>query len=268
MQGTTPATAAKIEELPEPANNELLPQSQPSPRFDFRDVTAPVWSDAPPEAEKAQSQRTEPTTHSPGRHGEGPATVDSDFESLVKPLAATSSPDGNLGGRPFFQFTPPEPAGTAPSKQPPVSTAQPSQPEPPEAPASPLPNPALQNLQIRVGEDPARSVELQVSEHAGSVHVAVRSADPELTAPLRLNLPSLIENLERRGYRAESLSVHEAGPIGTTHSEQRSQPEQNESWTGSRNGGGNDSDARNRRKRKSEGPETPFSLSPVQEDKL
>ena len=274
MQRPVPTVVANTEDLPEPAPQDPTAQSQLASPPNSREASAPVMPDPAPEPQASAPPDQEirlrsPTTYPATRHSERHPSVDSESGVLVKPAAAISGSDGNLGARPSFQFTPPEPAGTVPNKQPHVSSPQPNQPqEPPEIQASPLSGPALQSLQIRVGEDPARAVELQVSEHAGSVHVAVRSADPELTVPLRLNLPSLVENLERRGYRAESLAVHETGPIDTTHSEPKAQPEQNGSWTGSQNDGRDDPDSRNRRKRKPAEQETQFSLSPIQENKL
>jgi hypothetical protein len=256
-----------------PVGNEQEPAAA-APSDSSRALSASILPGAEPEPEKSQTQRTE-TTQNPatpnaaGRHSERPASVESDFDSPVRPAAAMSAPEDHVGTRPAFEFTPPGVAGSAPNKEPSLAQPQASQaPEPPEQPARLLQSPAVQNLQIRIGEDPTRLVELQVSEHAGNIHVAVRSADPELTVPLRLNLPGLVENLERRGYRAESLSVNEPGPMNTTHSEPKTQTEQNGSWTDSQNGGRgrDDSGTRNRRKRTSTGPETEFSLNPLQEN--
>lgn len=234
--------------------------------------SASAWPGAGPEPETPPGQRTETVPNlgasSTGRRGDRPVSEELDVNSLVKPAGAISAAEDQAGSRPSFQFTPAAVAGNAADKEPTVSPSQPAQaPEPPEQPAPPMQSPAIQNLQIRVGEDPTRLVELQVSEHAGNIHVAVRCADPELTIPLRLNLPGLVENLERRGYRTESLSVNEPGPMNTTHSEPKPQADQNGSWTDSQNGGrGRDDSGRNRRRRTSGGPETEFSLNPLQEN--
>jgi len=118
-------------------------------------------------------------------------------------------------------------------------------------PALPGAQRPIQSLQIRLGEGSADAVQVQISEHAGNIHVSVRSDDPALTLPLRQNLPELVENLERHGYHADSVSSHEPLPASVLHSEVRSQTDQNQSWYGPDQGSRRQSggEARNRKKR-------------------
>jgi hypothetical protein len=55
----------------------------------------------------------------------------------------------------------------------------------------------------------ARGVEVRVSEHAGEVHIDVRSGDAVLTQDLRGNLHDLVAGLERKGFSAEVSHIAE-----------------------------------------------------------
>lgn len=55
------------------------------------------------------------------------------------------------------------------------------------------------------------SVEVKVLERAGQVHVAVRSADPQLNRSLGEGLGELVANLESRGYSAETWRPQSQG---------------------------------------------------------
>jgi hypothetical protein len=125
------------------------------------------------------------------------------------------------------------------------------------APAANSPEPdrttharSVQNLQIRLGDDPSEAVQVQISQQAGSVRVTVRSGDPDLTIPLRQDLPGLVENLERRGYHVESASANDPAPANVTHSEVKSQSSENQ-WYGSEQGNGRpgQNELKSRRKR-------------------
>ena len=66
-------------------------------------------------------------------------------------------------------------------------------------------------------------VELKITDHAGEVKVAVRTADPELAGSLRENLGDLVHRLEQNGLRAENwhpaASDSVSGPRQTRHAE-------------------------------------------------
>jgi hypothetical protein len=76
----------------------------------------------------------------------------------------------------------------APARSAPAPPAEP--PEPATVAAKPV-----RVLQFEVA-DSEHKVEIHLSEHAGELHVAVRTPDPRLAADLREQLPSLSSRLE------------------------------------------------------------------------
>ena len=62
----------------------------------------------------------------------------------------------------------------------------------------------LRNLSIQVGQGNQEKVELRVSERAGEVRVAVRTADVGLQNGLRQSLPELVHRLEGQGFRTDA----------------------------------------------------------------
>ncbi len=65
------------------------------------------------------------------------------------------------------------------------------------------------------GEGPRATVEVQVVERRGEVHVSVRTPDPQLTGELRAHLPELVERVVGHGYEAETWTpVESAAPNG------------------------------------------------------
>jgi hypothetical protein len=73
-------------------------------------------------------------------------------------------------------------------------------------PAAPIEKPPLaQEIAVRIARPEAPPVDVQLTERAGQVHVAVRTPDPALQASLRQDLNTLVNSLERTGFRAETL---------------------------------------------------------------
>lgn len=76
----------------------------------------------------------------------------------------------------------------------------------------------LRNLSIQLGQNNQDKVELRVTERAGEVRVAVRTADVDLQNGLRQGLPDLVHRLEGQGYRADAWRpsgvVSAATPVG------------------------------------------------------
>jgi hypothetical protein len=82
--------------------------------------------------------------------------------------------------------------------------ATPPRPADPVAPPAALPPAApARDISLRLS-GPGERVEVRVVERGGEIHVAVRTADPELARTLRQDLPELSTRLEREGLRAES----------------------------------------------------------------
>ncbi|HLI83838.1 MAG TPA: flagellar hook-length control protein FliK [Bryobacteraceae bacterium] len=57
------------------------------------------------------------------------------------------------------------------------------------------------HLQLHQGD---QRVDVRLSERSGEVHVAVRTADPQLAGALRDDLPGLSDRLEQSGFRADT----------------------------------------------------------------
>jgi hypothetical protein len=123
----------------------------------------------------------------------------------------------------------------------------------------------VQNLQIRLGEGSPDAVQVQISQQSGNIHVSVRSADPALTLPLRQNLPGLVENLEKQGYHAEPVSLHEPAAVSVLHSEVKSQTDQNQSWYGSGHGSRREGGEAKGRKKRAAGTDFRVPLNHIQE---
>jgi hypothetical protein len=110
-------------------------------------------------------------------------------------LAAVSDHAGPSGTR--VADAAPQPAAEA------LRASEPAQPA-----ATPSAGPA-QEIVLRVAPPESSPVDVQVTQHAGEVHVAVRTADPALQTALRQDLPSLVNSLERAGYHAETFTPQE-----------------------------------------------------------
>jgi hypothetical protein len=91
----------------------------------------------------------------------------------------------------------PQPLGEA------LRTSEPAQPA-----AAPNAAPA-QEIVLRVARAESSAVDVQVTQRAGEVYVAVRTADQALQTSLRQDLPSLVNSLERAGYHAETFTPQE-----------------------------------------------------------
>jgi hypothetical protein len=94
-------------------------------------------------------------------------------------------------------------------------------------------------LAVRIAPGQSPAVDIHLIERGGQVHVAVRTADVGLQVSLRQDLGTLVDSLERSGFRAESFAPREGPPQlapGTTMNSQDSRKQ-----SGS-NGGSNPGD--------------------------
>jgi hypothetical protein len=75
-------------------------------------------------------------------------------------------------------------------------------------------NSPVQEIAVRIAQAAMPVVDLQVTERAGEIHVAVRTPDASLETLLRQDLGTLTNSLERAGYRAETYvpGSHEDAP--------------------------------------------------------
>jgi arylsulfatase A-like enzyme len=65
---------------------------------------------------------------------------------------------------------------------------------------------------VRIALPDAPPVDVQITDRAGQVQVAVRTQDPGLQASLRQDLGTLVNSLERSGYRTEAFTPREGAP--------------------------------------------------------
>jgi flagellar hook-length control protein FliK len=170
--------------------------------------------------------------------------ADQDGEASDRPLVAHRNPEQAFSILPAQENSAGPRAGQEPAPH--LDKPAPAAPAAPEEASAGQQKP-VQSLQIRL--DGPEPVQVQISQQAGNIHVSVRSGDPALTAPLHQNLPSLVENLERHGYHAESVSA--GAPQTVVHSELTSQPQQNQSEYNSEHGRRErpNDDAKGRKKR-------------------
>lgn len=117
--------------------------------------------------------------------------------------------------------------------------------EPAQPAAAPSAAPA-QEIVLRVARPESSPVDVQLTQRAGEVHVAVRTADPVLQTSLRQDLPSLVNSLERAGYHAETFTPQgmtaqaAAASSGSSFSNQQqdAQPDTSDrNWPDPSNGG-------------------------------
>lgn len=94
----------------------------------------------------------------------------------------------------------------APIAPPQMRSAPAPQAQAPAPLAEPAPKPAapVNEIVMRISQPGAQNVDVQVSQKAGEVHVAVRTSDSDLAHGLRQGLPELTGRLESSGYRAET----------------------------------------------------------------
>lgn len=82
----------------------------------------------------------------------------------------------------------------------------------PSAPASSAqPTSPLKEIAVRISAPQAPAVDVHLAERAGQLHVAVRTMDGGLQTSLRQDLGTLVNSLERSGYRAESFTPRADG---------------------------------------------------------
>ncbi len=133
----------------------------------------------------ASEHKTESTESIGALHTETPAV----FKTLEFAAAAPAAPHASNAS-----------AGLRPVAAPPQSASKIL--DLPEA-ALPRSEPA-RDISLRFSSGTPDSVEVQLVEKAGEIHVAVRSSNPELTSSLQAGVAELSGKLERSGFQTES----------------------------------------------------------------
>src|SRR5262249_47261095 len=140
------------------------------------------------------------------------------FTSLIR---STSEPNATP--------SPAQPTSAKPSVSPTASVDPPT-------PATPATPPVPHTLAIRIAQPHAAPVDLQVSQRAGEVHVAVRTPDFGLQTSLRQELPTLVHSLERAGFHSEVFTrdgaTQPAAALSDTSSfDERQESQQNSTFS-------------------------------------
>ncbi len=111
----------------------------------------------------------------------------------------------------------------------------------PEVNTAPKP-PAARQISLQLTGDDSTKVNVDFSERAGKVQVAVRTADPDLTKSMRTDLGDLVERLESKGFKTEawvpasSRHVPAAAPEQSGSSNGQTNPRHSGSAMGQRQG--------------------------------
>jgi hypothetical protein len=189
--------------------------SQPQPTVSQSALTPPKNFETPVVA--GENDKTRPVAPPQREGGNTGGRGDRPQERETRDDLKNEAPDGQIqalagasalsGGWTIGADTAEVPAGPA---APTVRTPQTGDPVPlPAATNTAAPvtvqSPAVQEIAVRISQPDSPAVDLHVTEHAGEIHVAVRTPDVELQASLRQDLGTLTNSLERAGYHAETF---------------------------------------------------------------
>lgn len=171
-QTTAPSVAVDV-------SADQQPPDQREPR--------PSAAAKPERADEPKSPpRTEPVMRIPM-----PTHPDAASPAIAVPVRTAETPSG---GREAISMTNAPPSAQQPADEP-----------PPQA----IRSNATHEIAVRISAPDAAPVDLQVKERAGTVHVAVRTADGGLQTALRQDLGTLVDRLEHSGFRAETTVTQE-----------------------------------------------------------
>ncbi|HLH44484.1 MAG TPA: hypothetical protein VKV74_15945, partial [Bryobacteraceae bacterium] len=98
--------------------------------------------------------------------------------------------------------------------------------------------PAAQEIALRITRSESSSVDVHLIERAGQVHVAVRTPDLGLQNSLRQDLGTLVNSLERAGYRTDAALPHggltaQSPPQTASNAGSQDKRESDGGWSGS-----------------------------------
>ncbi len=124
----------------------------------------------------------------------------------------------------------------APSAAEALRTSEPAPPAPSTQPVTSTQPAAIRELSVRIATPQAPAVDVHLIERGGELHVAVRTADGGLQTSLRENLGTLVNSLERSGYRAEAFTPREEIQQLASSTQMNSQNGRQESESGSGRG--------------------------------
>ena len=200
----------------------IAPASEPSPKLAEPAVLPKA---ARTETSHAAAEKTPVKPAAPASQEPNPAPAhrppkeSAPDASKPRPLG----PEGGAGERIVAPLSAPAPAIPVHRAEAPALAAEPTFHAPMPAPhasvghalresavltvaeAAPPSNLAVREIAVRVASPGQSPVDLQMTERAGQVRVDVRTSDGALQTALRQDLGSLVQSLERSGYRAEAF---------------------------------------------------------------
>jgi hypothetical protein len=204
---------SRIETQSEASTSQGPGQEQPG---QAPEVAIPRRSPLLPSGSIAATQRTSPSDAG-NMTGRGAANSESDPRAPRTPITdkapqiRTSNPSSGPGGEGVWLNRVAEPGGPVQIQ---TKLSQPLQPPtaPPESePTNAVQTQPIREISLRLATASA-NVDVQVTQRAGKVQVAVRASDQDLAKSLQINLGELMGHLEDKGFRTETWN-----PIAEQH---------------------------------------------------
>lgn len=181
--------------------------------------------------------------------------TEEDSVPAVTAAAASSASSGNDGSNDFARQSPGAPgnlaaapaigkttgAATSPAAPSAMDALRAS--EPPAPASAAQPGAAVKEIAVRISAPQAPAVDVTLAQRGGQLHVAVRTADGGLQTSLRQDLGSLVNSLQRAGYRAEAFTPRDGSAAAALAAQTNSQNggsqnggQESDAGSGSRNG--------------------------------
>lgn len=207
--GADPARALPAPQAPASGNSAPAPWEAPeSPAAFVEGMSQPATANLNTVSPRDGESCGAGTAVAPDSRGGRPVQPESQLPYAEQPNPAPA-PGGAHTETAGVGYVPaPQPQAPAPSAAPShTGVADPGLPAgwrgsgsaPPDMPGSG----AARDIALRLSSDDQSAVEVRLSERAGEVHVAVRSADPQMAESMRAHLPELVDRLGARGFDTE-----------------------------------------------------------------
>jgi hypothetical protein len=168
----------------------------------------------------------------------------------IDPLVKAAPEQANNLGRTVEMRTPTDPSSaqdaSSPTETPYHAAAEAIRSAEPIQPVAPVKvTGAVQEFTVRIAQPDTPAVDVHILERAGQVQVAVRTPDASMQSSLREDLGTLVNSLQRAGYRADTFTPQTSAVLRAASSETSSQEDRDrqDSHPGNSGGGaGNPSD--------------------------
>lgn len=231
---------------------DATPAPQPAPAVANSTQAAPAATAAPPtgpavtnsavDAKPADDSKCPATEPAGGKTRAEAATREDAPVAAVAAAGANTSDGTNDFSRDFARQVPADAANAAAAAgvgkssvtSAPASAMEALRSSEPPAPSTPIQSLApVKEITVRMTAPQSPAVDLHLAERAGQLHVAVRTADGGLQTSLRQDLGSLVNALERSGYRAEAFAPREGAQTLAASATMNSQNGRQEPESGS-----------------------------------